>query len=69
MLKKYFTKLFFGQDLFISKGGFKADKESANLNSVILQLSPFFPDETNDYDEWTIDLLAKKEKLERESKQ
>ena len=68
MLKKYFTKLFFGQDLFISKGGFKADKESANLNRVILQLSPFFPDGSNDYDESTIDLLNKRENLERESK-
>ena len=68
MLKKYFTKLFFGQDLFISKGGFKADKESANLNRLFLQLSPFFPDGSNDYDESTIDLLTKRENLERESK-
>ena len=69
MLKKYFTKLYFCQYFFKSDRGLKDDKSKANLNTMFLQLSPFFPDETNDYDEWIIELLAKKEKLERESKQ
>ena len=67
MLKKYFVKSFFGQDLFKSEQGPKNDKKSRNLNTLFLQLSPFCPDGSNIYDESTIDLLAKRENLERES--
>ena len=68
MLKKYFAKSFFGQDFFKSEQGLTNDKKSRNLNTLFLQLSPFFPDGSYIYDESTIDLLAKRENLERESK-
>ena len=68
MLKKYFVKSFFGQDFFKSEQGLKNDKKSRNLNTLLLHLSPFFPDGSNSYDESTIDLLVKRENLERESK-
>ena len=67
MLIKYFTRLFFGQKSFKSDQGLKDDKKSGNL-AQFLQLSPFYPDGSNGYDESTIDLLAKKENLEKESK-
>ena len=66
MLKKYFTKLYFCQHFFKSDRALKDDKRLGNLNTVFLQLSPFFPDGSNDYDESTIDLLTKRENLERE---
>ena len=69
MLKKYFTKLLLGQDFFKSDKELNADKVSRGLNTGFLRLSPFFPDESNFYDEGTIDLLTKRENLERESKQ
>ena len=69
MLKIYFTKLLLGQDFFKSDKELKFDKGSRDLNTVFLQLSPFFPDDSNFYDEGTIDLLTKRENLERESKQ
>ena len=68
MLKKYFTKLYFCQHFFKSDQGLKDDKKSGNLGTVFLQLSPFSPDGSNGFDERTIDLLAKKENLEKESK-
>ena len=69
MLNKYFIKLLLGQDFFKRDKELNADKASRGLDTVFLRLSPFFPDESNFYDEGTIDLLTKRENLERESKQ
>ena len=69
MLKKYFLKLLLGQDFLKRDKELNGDKVSRDLNTVFLRTKPIFPDESNFYDEGTIDLLTKRDNLERESKQ
>ena len=68
MLKKYFTNLSFARDFFKTDRELTVEKRSENFDTMFLQLSPFFNNESYLYDEGTMDLLAKRENLERESK-
>ena len=67
ILKKFF-QIFYPKDLSKPKNLDSFDHNLESCEGLLKELSPFYFEENNNYDEGTIDILIKLKKLKRRDK-